>query len=91
MATLTLVLALVLTAASVLLTSALASRYGINDESFFLKIDQGVPSGAEGTDRPTHPARDAEAGLNITNDLRGRGSTGSDMQVKCPNAPLKRT
>jgi hypothetical protein len=35
MATLTLVIALMLTAASVLLTNVLASRYGINDESFF--------------------------------------------------------
>jgi hypothetical protein len=37
MATLTLVIALMLTAASVFLTSVLASRYGINDESFFLE------------------------------------------------------
>jgi hypothetical protein len=37
MATLTLVIALTLTAGSVFLTSVLASRYGINDESFFLE------------------------------------------------------
>jgi hypothetical protein len=37
MATLTLVIALVLTAGSVFLTSVLASRYGVNDESVFFK------------------------------------------------------
>jgi hypothetical protein len=37
MATLTLVVALMLAAGSVILTSVLASRYGINDESFFLE------------------------------------------------------
>jgi TRAP-type C4-dicarboxylate transport system permease small subunit len=37
MTTLTLVLALILTAGIVLLTSAVASRYGINDESFFFE------------------------------------------------------
>jgi hypothetical protein len=37
MATLTLVIALMLTAGSVFLTSVLASRYGINDEGFFLE------------------------------------------------------
>ena len=37
MATLTLAIALMLTAISVLLTSILASRYGINDESVFFE------------------------------------------------------
>jgi hypothetical protein len=35
MATLTLVIAIMLTAGSIFLASVLASRYGINDESFF--------------------------------------------------------
>jgi hypothetical protein len=35
MATLTLILALMLTIGSVFMTGVLASRYGINDESFF--------------------------------------------------------
>ena len=37
MTTLTLIIALMLTAGSVLLTSVLASRYGINDENSFLR------------------------------------------------------
>jgi hypothetical protein len=37
MTTLTLLLMLTLTAGSVLLTSVLASRYGINDETFFFE------------------------------------------------------
>jgi hypothetical protein len=37
MATLTLVIALMLTAGSVLLTSVLASRYGISNESVFFE------------------------------------------------------
>jgi hypothetical protein len=37
MTTLTLIGALMLTAVSVLLTSILASRYGINDDSFFFE------------------------------------------------------
>jgi hypothetical protein len=37
MATLTLVIALMLTVGSVFLTSVLASRYGINDESAFFE------------------------------------------------------
>jgi hypothetical protein len=39
MATLTLIIALMLTAGSVFLTSVLATRYGINDESIFLEDD----------------------------------------------------
>jgi hypothetical protein len=37
MATLTLVIAIMLTTGSVFLISVIASRYGINDESFFLE------------------------------------------------------
>jgi hypothetical protein len=37
MATLTLVIALMLAAGSVFLTSVLASRHGMNDESLFLE------------------------------------------------------
>jgi hypothetical protein len=37
MATLTLIVALMLAAGSVILTSFLASRYAINDESFFFE------------------------------------------------------
>jgi hypothetical protein len=37
MTTLTLIIALILTAGSVLLTSVLASRYGINDETLFFE------------------------------------------------------